>query len=244
MANKVNIVLQGKGGVGKSFIASVMAQYYYSKNKTPLCIDTDPVNATFHGFKALNVKRLDLMEDDEIDPHKFDSLIDLISKSKTDVIIDNGASTFVALSHYLISNRIPALLEKSGLELIIHTVITGGQALSDTLNGFQKMIKQFPEDVPFVVWLNPFWGKIELEGKNFESLRVYLENKNRVSAIINIPKYKPETFGRDLADALQAKLTFDDAIKQPESTIMSRQRISIIRGDLFDQLELASPVLT
>ena len=56
MAKKVNIVLQGKGGVGKSFIASVMAQYYYSKNKTPLCIDTDPVNATFHGFKALNVK--------------------------------------------------------------------------------------------------------------------------------------------------------------------------------------------
>lgn len=115
MAKKVNIVLQGKGGVGKSFIASVMAQYYYSKNKTPLCIDTDPVNATFHGFKALNVKRLDLMEDDEIDPHKFDSLIDLISKSKTDVIIDNGASTFVALSHYLISNRIPALLEKVAL---------------------------------------------------------------------------------------------------------------------------------
>lgn len=244
MANKVNIVLQGKGGVGKSFIASVMAQYYYSKKKTPLCIDTDPVNATFHGFKALNVKHLDLMEDDEINPHKFDELIDLISKSKSDVIIDNGASTFVPMSHYLISSRIPSLLKKSGLELVIHTVITGGQALNDTLNGFQKMIKQFPEDVSFVVWLNPFWGKIELEGKEFESMKFYLDNKDRVSAIIKIPKYKPETFGRDLADALQAKLTFDDAIKKPESTIMSRQRISIIRSDLFEQLEIASPVLT
>ena len=243
MANKVNIVLQGKGGVGKSFIASVMAQYYYSKNKKPLCIDTDPVNATFHGFKALNVKHLDLMEDDDINPHKFDDLIDLISKSKSDVIIDNGASTFVPMSHYLISSRIPSLLKKSGLELVIHTVITGGQALNDTLNGFQKMIKQFPEDVSFVVWLNPFWGKIELEGKEFESMKFYLDNKERVSAIIKIPKYKPETFGRDLADALQAKLTFDDAIKKPESTIMSRQRISIIRSDLFEQLEIASPVL-
>jgi len=243
MANKINIVLQGKGGVGKSFIASVMAQYYYSKKRNPLCIDTDPVNSTFHGFKALKVKHLDLMEDDEIDPFKFDALIDLISKSKSDVIIDNGASTFVALSHYLISNRIPALLERSGLELVIHTVVTGGQALNDTLNGFQKMIKQFPEDVPFVVWLNPFWGKIELEGKSFESLKVYLDNKKRVSSIIKIPKYKPETFGRDLSETLQAKLTFDDAIKKPESTIMSRQRISIIKGDLFEQLEIASPVL-
>jgi len=243
MANKINIVLQGKGGVGKSFIASVMAQYYYAKKKTLLCIDTDPVNATFHGFKALNVKHLNLMEDDEIDPHKFDTLIDLISQSKSDAVIDNGASTFVALSHYLISNRIPALLKRNGLELVIHTVITGGQALNDTLNGFQKMIKQFPEDVPFVVWLNPFWGKIELEGKEFESMKFYLENKSRVAAIIKIPKYKPETFGRDLADVLQAKLTFEEGIKKPGSTIMSRQRVSIIRGDIFEQLDVAAPIL-
>jgi len=170
-------------------------------------------------------------------------LIESISKSKTDVVIDNGASTFVALAHYLISNQIPALLKNSGIELIVHTVITGGQALTDTLNGFKKMVKQFPDDVSFVVWLNPFWGKIELEGKSFESLSVYLDNKNRVSAIIKIPEYKPETFGRDLSEMLQAKLTFADAIKKPELTIMNRQRLTIIQSDLFEQLEGAQAVL-
>jgi len=80
------------------------------------------------------------MEDNEIDPHKFDNIIDLITKSKFDVIIDNGASTIVALSHYSISNRIPSLLRKSGLELIIHTVVTGGQALNDTLNSKGKTL--------------------------------------------------------------------------------------------------------
>lgn len=186
---KVHMILQGKGGVGKSFIASILAQHYYAKNKNVLCIDTDPVNATFHGFKKLNVQRLDLMEGDEVDPRKFDNLIESISKSKTDVVIDNGASTFVALAHYLISNQVPTLLKNSGIELIVHTVITGGQALTDTLNGFKKMVKQFPDDVSFVVWMNPFWGKIELEGKGFESLSVYLDNKSRVSAIIKIPEY-------------------------------------------------------
>ncbi len=112
---KVHMILQGKGGVGKSFIASILAQHYYAKKKNVLCIDTDPVNATFHGFKKLNVQRLDLMEGDEIDPRKFDDLIESISKSKTDVVIDNGASTFVALAHYLISNQIPALLKNSGI---------------------------------------------------------------------------------------------------------------------------------
>ena len=37
------------------------------------------------------------MEGDEIDPRKFDNLVELISKSKSDVVIDNGASTFVGL---------------------------------------------------------------------------------------------------------------------------------------------------
>ena len=48
-----------------------------------------------------------------------------------DVIIDNGASSFVPLSHYLISNQVPALLQDMGHELVVHTVVTGGQALVD-----------------------------------------------------------------------------------------------------------------
>ena len=101
------MVLQGKGGVGKSLIAAILAQYNVSKGKQPLCIDTDPVNATFHGFKALNVKRLQIMDGDEINPRNFDSLVELIAPSTVDVIIDNGASSFVPLSHYLISNQVP-----------------------------------------------------------------------------------------------------------------------------------------
>ena len=50
------MILQGKGGVGKSFIAATIAQYKASKGQKPLCIDTDPVNSTFHGYKALTVR--------------------------------------------------------------------------------------------------------------------------------------------------------------------------------------------
>ncbi|MCZ2328968.1 nucleotide-binding protein [Bartonella sp. F02] len=53
---KVHMILQGKGGVGKSMIAAILAQYKASKKHMPLCIDTDPVNATFEGYKALNVQ--------------------------------------------------------------------------------------------------------------------------------------------------------------------------------------------
>ena len=240
---KIHMILQGTGGVGKSFIASTLAQHKLAKGKKLICVDTDPVNATFHGFKKLNVRKINVMSGDEIDPRKFDDLIELIAKSESDVIIDNGASTFVPMSHYLISNQIPALLPDMGHELVIHTVITGSQALLDTLTGFANLIESFPIDTLFVVWLNPYWGEIEMDGKRFEEMKTYLDNKSRVSAIIRIPNYKADTFGKDLSEILQSKLTFSEALESKSLPIMVRQRLNIIRKQLFTNIENVAAVL-
>tara|TARA_B110000879_G_C11179553_1_gene517645 strand:+ start:2199 stop:2933 length:735 start_codon:yes stop_codon:yes gene_type:complete len=240
--SKIHITMQGKGGVGKSFVSAITAQYKYHKQGSqgaPLCIDTDPINATFYGFKALNVERLNIMESEEINPRLFDGLIEKISNTESDVIIDNGASSFVPLSHYLISNDIPELLKEMGHDLIIHTVITGGQAFSDTVHGFSQLANQFPEDVKFVVWLNPYWGKIESDGKTFEQMKVYKDNKDRIIALLSIPELKEATFGFDLSQMLQKKDTFESAINSPENSIMTRQRLKMIREELYNQLDQA-----
>ena len=237
---KIHIILQGKGGVGKSFIASTLAQYKESQAHKPLCIDTDPVNATFYGYKGLDVKQLKIMEADEINPRSFDALVEMIASTTDDVIIDNGASSFVPLSHFLISNQVPALLAEMGHELVVHTVITGGQALIDTVSGFSQIVSQFPSEALFVVWLNPYWGPIEHDGKSFEQMKAYTANKGRVSAIIQIPALKKETYGRDLSEMLQERLTFDEALALSSLTIMTRQRLKIIKGQLFGQLDNAT----
>ena len=79
---KIHMVLQGKGGVGKSMIAATIAQYKAGKGQKPLCIDTDPVNATFEGYKALNVRRLNIMDGDEINTRNFDALVEMIKAGK------------------------------------------------------------------------------------------------------------------------------------------------------------------
>ena len=160
--------------------------------------------------------------------------------SEGDVIIDNGASSFVPLSHYLISNQVPALLEEMGHELVVHTVITGGQALLDTVSGFAQLAGQFPAEALFVVWLNPYWGPIEHEGKPFEQMKAYTANKARVSALIPIPPLKEETYGRDFSDMLQARFTFDEALAMASLSIMTRQRLKIVRTQLFGQLDQAA----
>jgi hypothetical protein len=238
--SKLHVILQGKGGVGKSVAAAFLAQYKNEKGQDPTCIDTDPVNATFYGYKALNVQKLQIMEADEINPRSFDTLVEMIAASKGDVIIDNGASSFVPLSHFLISNQVPALLKEMGHELVVHTIVTGGQALLDTVSGFAQLAAQFPGEALFVVWLNPYWGAIEHEGKGFEQMKAYTVNKSRVSSIVQLPALKKETYGRDLSDMLQARLTFDEALAMEALTIMTRQRLKIIKGQVFGQLENAT----
>lgn len=237
---KIHIVLQGKGGVGKSMIAAVIAQYKAEKGQKPTCFDTDPVNATFEAYKALDVRRINIMDGDEINTRNFDALIEVIASAKADVVIDNGASSFVPLAHYLISNQVPALLTDMGHELVVHTVITGGQALLDTVSGFAQLASQFPPECLFVVWLNPFWGAVENEGKGFEQMKAYTANKARVAAIIKIPTLKEETHGRDFSEMLQARLTFDEAIAMESLTIMTRQRLKIVKAQLFAQMDNAA----
>lgn len=234
---KIHMVLQGKGGVGKSMIAAMLAQYKASKGQIPVCIDTDPVNNTFEGYKSLNVQRLNIMDGDEINTRNFDALVEQIATSESDVIIDNGASSFVPLSSYLISNQVPALLQDMGHELVVHTVVTGGQALLDTINGFSTLAQQFPDEAVFVVWLNPYWGAIESEGKSFEQMQAYKSNKSRVTAIIQVPNLKEETYGRDLSEMLQDRITFEEALEDSSRPIMTRQRLKLVRSQLFTQLE-------
>jgi len=236
---KVHILLQGKGGVGKSMVAAWIAQELTEKGAAPFCIDTDPVNSTFYGYKSLNVARLELMEDNDINPRAFDTMIEMIVKAEGDVVIDNGAASFVPLAHFIISNNIPDLLKQYGHELIIHTVITGGQALLDTVSGFSQLAQQLPVDTPFIVWLNPFWGPIEDGGKSFQDMKAYKTNKDRITAIVQIPKLKKETAGRDLSEMLQARMTFKEAISSPDSSVMTKHRLEILKGNLSFEMENA-----
>src|SRR5215467_9167204 len=90
----IHMSLQGKGGVGKSFIASLLAQYFVSRGRSVTCIDTDPVNRTLSQYKGLNVECLKLLRDDGIDGRGFDTLMETILTGEGIFVIDNGASTF------------------------------------------------------------------------------------------------------------------------------------------------------
>jgi hypothetical protein len=54
---------------------------------------------------------------------------------------------------------------------------------------------------------------------------------------VTIRERNPNTFGDDVKQMLERRLTFDAAIRSEEFSLVSKQRLAIIRRDLFEQLD-------
>lgn len=236
--NQLHITLQGKGGVGKSYVSSLIAQYMQDHNRDIVCIDTDPINATFSEYKMFNALRLNLMEGSKINERNFDNLMERIFNTNADFIIDNGAASFIPLSNYLIENQAVEMILDAGKLAVLHPVITGGQGLLDTLTGLDQLASQFSSRANIVVWLNEFFGDISSNGKLFEDMKVYHKHKDRISGIIRINKQNYDTFGKDVELMLNNRFTFDQAIESQEFPLMAKQRLKMVKKALWMQMDM------
>jgi hypothetical protein len=234
--NSIHLSLQGKGGVGKSLVASILAQYFIDRGREICCIDTDPVNRTLFQYKALNVSRLELLRDGSVEQRGFDALMERLLTEDTTFVVDNGASTFIPLWSYILENNVIDVLSHAGKRLYVHTVITGGQSLLDTLHGFKSLAESASER-NIIVWLNEYFGRIERDGKRFEEMGAFKESESRVFGSVHLIRRNPDTFGRDLEDVISRKLTLRDAIKDGPFSIMTKQRLKMMQRDWYEQLD-------
>lgn len=238
----INFILQGKGGIGKSFISTLLAQYYQERGDALLCVDTDPVNSSFASFKAFDATALQIVEDNVVDPRRFDQLAEMLfalpNDSKAQAVIDNGASTFVPICAYVLENKLFSLLQAAGHNVHIHVPIAGGPSLDDTLSGLNSLMLHFTT-VPLIVWLNPFLGSITAEGKTFYEFGIYTRNLDRFAAIIPMPKHSRNTFGKDIEEMMKARMTFAEALSGDAFGVMVRQRLKIYWQDIKEVMAAA-----
>lgn len=105
--NTIHFVMMGKGGVGKSTIAVLLAQFLKNADNDLRCADLDPTNATFDSFARLEAQHLNIADTEHnIDPGQFDRLMDMILTSEADWVIDTGAATFLPFMNYAVQNQV------------------------------------------------------------------------------------------------------------------------------------------
>lgn len=243
--SNIHFILQGKGGVGKSVTAALIAQSFLEKEGSLALFDTDPVNSTFANYKGLDVEACDIMEKGNVNEARFDQLMESLIESEAEtIVIDNGAATFVPLLNYLDTNEAFSVLNETGNTVYIHTIVTAGQSMMDTMAGLKQLCENFGEsDAKIVVWKNEFWGEIEMNGKDFEKSKVFVDNKHQIDCVITIPMMLPiKTFQDTFSKLLKMKMTFKEGLSSDAFSIMEKQRLKRIRADLFTSIDSALDV--
>lgn len=238
----IHFILQGKGGVGKSVIASLLTQFFLEHNKECMCFDTDPINSSFSGYNALNARKIDIggREGKQIDSRKFDVLVEASMESFENMIVDNGASSFVAFSNYFILNNLPSVFVEQKRRVVIHTVVTGGQAFNDTVMGTNAIIKQYPVNCTFILWLNPFFGElVNSDGIPFLETAFFKANKEKIAGLITLPTLQGDIFGLDFEQMLKAQKTFNEVLdpNNTQTNLMTRHRIGIIKEKIYSAIQ-------
>lgn len=241
--SEINIVLIGKGGVGKTFVSWVLAQFKKSVFTDVRCFDVDPVNASFSKIRALNVTRLKITKDSgsEISKRKFDDLFNEILTTQSDCyVIDIGASTFLPLIAYIHETSLLKILTDEGHSVFLHVPIVGGQAFEETIRGLNA-IQKIPDFAGrIVIWENEYFGQItseQLDGKNLLDIVTIKKFIERIAGVVKIPYLSDsDTFAKDMKEITTQNLTFDEANEFFSKNVMVRSRIQRLRNNLFNQI--------
>jgi hypothetical protein len=237
MQNTIHFVLQAKGGIGKSFVSTLLAQHIINETGTVSCFDTDQENTTFEHYKALSVQHVVVTGQSRlIDPKKFDSLMETLLTEAGNFVIDTGANTFSNLLAYIVENEVFALLRQARKAVYVHTIVGGGDTLADTANGFYA-IAQKVSGARIVLWFNEHFGDIKTaEGKPFTETQAYRQSAGRLSGTVTLYRRNPATFGEDIRKLNTKRHTIAQALASPDYSLMEKQRIRNFSHDVFGQL--------
>jgi len=209
----VHFVIQGKGGVGKSFVATLLAEFLGERIGDLRCFDTDPVNPTFASYTEFGVRRVELFEGSAI-----------------------NAKAFIPLMNYIAQSGVFEVLLGAGKQVFVHIIVAGGDAVGETVDGFAQIMAALPSDVKAIVWLNALHGQVDIEGVEFERTAIYRKVQDRVSGIVPLPAPASDLFARDLQDLRRKRVSFKAAVDGSAFNVMERQRFSMVRRDLFAKM--------
>ena len=238
MHNTVHLVLQAKGGIGKSFVSTLLAQHVLNETSAVRCFDTDQENTTFAHYAALSVQHIALTDRSRvINPKRFDTLMETLLTEEGNFVIDTGANTFSNLLAYMVENEVFPLLRQARKTTYVHTIVGGGDTLADTANGFYA-IAQKVSGTRIVLWLNEHFGEIKTaEGKPFTETQAYRQSAARLTGTVTLYRRNPATFGEDIRKLNTQRHTIAQALASSDYTLMEKQRLKSFSRDVFDQLK-------
>jgi hypothetical protein len=227
MNKRLNFVMNGKGGVGKSFFATNYVQYLKDRCIAHAAVDSDHENSTLKRFHP-GVAFLNLDDQRELDVI-FTSL-----KQHDLVVVDCRAASTDLLLEYFAEIDAFDLLRQVQAEL---TLITPVNHEADSVEQIRILTEALNDQCDYLVVRN------EAHSKQF---RIYDECRTRQRVL-------HELGGRELTmsrmhDWLVATLnanglTVTAGLNHPSVPIVDRQRLKHWQREFYSQVDLVADIL-
>lgn len=236
LENSIHFVMQSKGGVGKSVVSSLIAQYLEDKVNNLSIIDIDPNNKTLASYKSLNVEQIDIIKDDEniVDQSKFDIFLqNFLQSDDATFLIDTGSGEYLPLNNYLTIMGIPEIVRDFNKTMYIHVPINYGQAEDDTKKCLLKLTETYT-DVGIVVWENEYFGKPTTEFTQTKAYKVF----DNIIGVVKLKKLNADTFEKDFKTMIKHGMTFKD-VRSDEKIFefFGKTRLNRIEQDINSQID-------
>jgi hypothetical protein len=221
MQKQFNAVINGKGGVGKSFFAVNFVQYLKDNGVAHIAVDTDNENSTLKRFHPealfLNIA----------DPTEIDSVFAMLDKTDLVVMDCRAASTDIFLD-YFDEVRIFDLLKQVGASL---NLIMPVNHETDSLEQIRNITDRLNHNARYLVVKNEALSE---RFANYErsATRTRLMKELAAKEII-----MPKLYDWIVADLNRHDLTVSAGIKNPAFDFFNRQRLLNWQHLLYDQLE-------
>ena len=224
---RLDLILNGKGGVGKSFFAVNFVQYLKDKEIAHIAIDSDNENTTLNRFHP------DALYLDLADRRGLDSIFTALEKANLVVVDCRAASTDLFIDFFNVID-LSTVLSAMGATL---TFVMPVNHEADSVDQVQRLADQFGQKCNYVVVRNA------AHSDNFA-----LFEASEVSA-----QLKDKLGGREIAmgqlqDWLvvalnQENVTVSKAVKHPAFSLLDRQRLQTWQRKLYAQIESATDLL-
>ena len=221
MQKQFNAVINGKGGVGKSFFAVNFVQYLKDNDIAHIAVDTDNENSTLKRFHP-KAQFLDIEDLTEID-----SVFATLDKTDLVVMDCRAASTDIFLD-YFEEVRIFNLLKEVGASL---NLIMPVNHETDSLEQIRNITDRLDHNARYLVVKN------QALSERFDNYERSTTHKRLIEELGAAEIIMPRLYDWIVADLNRHDLPVSVAAKNPAFDFFNRQRLQNWQHKFYDELE-------
>ena len=224
---RLDLILNGKGGVGKSFFAVNFVQYLKDKGVKHVAIDSDNENSTLNRFHP-DASFIDLA-----DRRGLDGVFNVLEKSNL-VVMDCRAASTDLFTSFFETIDLSAVLSGMGAAL---TLVMPVNHEADSVDQVQRLADELGSKCNYVIVRN---------AAHSDSFELY--EGSEVRAQIADKLGGKEINMTQLPDWLvialnQRNLTITAAAKHQDFSLLDRQRLQTWQRKLYAEIESAAGLL-